>query len=330
MISLKPLRIVSYSVWPVVGVAAILARCINARTSHSCRCLWRFSGYGNGTHFDEDINWTESPIEAEAVLREADLVIIHNGEIEQRHLPLLTGKAIITMAHNIMNPVEHDFVKQGFPGIVVGQSWATLPEFQGWLAVPNPIPLWEEPFQPGEKGECVTICYTPAVKHDYYPSDHPYYLYSKGYESTMRILDKLAAQFSLHLEVIRDHQLPHAQVLEQKRRAHIVIDECVTGSYHRNSLEGLAAGCVVVNGVGMSPGVIDTLRYCAGGEPSNPFVFASLEVLEGVLTSLIQRGPDSLAEEGKQNRLWMEQHWDFAWQWERFWLPVINKAMNAS
>ena len=57
-----------------------------------------------------------------------------------------------------------------------------------------------------------------------------------------------------------------------KRRAHIVIDECITGSYHRNSLEGLAAGCVVINGAGFAPEVLDVLRRCAGDDAGNPFV----------------------------------------------------------
>src|SRR5262249_18468818 len=50
-----PLRIVSYSVTPLVGVPAILANCINVCTPHSCRCLLKSSGYGNGLVFAEDI-----------------------------------------------------------------------------------------------------------------------------------------------------------------------------------------------------------------------------------------------------------------------------------
>ena len=72
----------------------------------------------------------------------------------------------------------------------------------------------------------------------------------------------------------------HAESLAMKRRAHIVIDECVTGSYHRNSLEGLAAGCVVVNGVGLLPGVEEVLRRCAPEAHALPFVFSTLDSLE--------------------------------------------------
>ena len=113
-----------------------------------------------------------------------------------------------------------------------------------------------------------------------------------------------------------------------KRRAHIVIDECVTGSYHRNSLEGLAAGCVVVNGVGIVPAIAEALRECSGREASNPFVFASLANLRTQLIGLIDRGPHALAEQGAANRQWMEHHWDFASQWTRFWEPVVRAAQQ--
>lgn len=323
-----PKRIISYATRPLAGAPSILARCINARTSHSCRCLWSCSSYENGATFQSDINWNESPAEADAMLENAEVVIVHNGHVEARHRSLLAGKAVVTMAHNYMWNVDRDLVKQGFPGVVAGQYQATLPEFDGWSVVPLPIPLWEQAYQPGKKNNDVTICYTPLGKHQIYSPDHHMYWHSKGYTETMRTLEKLAALYLIRLEVIRDRQLPHAEVLELKRRAHIVIDECVTGSYHTNSLEGLAAGCVVINGVGLLPGVIETLHYCAGGEASNPFDFANLDILEGVLNTLIEQGADNLVEEGQRNRQWMERYWDFGKQWDRFWVPVINQAIH--
>jgi hypothetical protein len=232
------------------------------------------------------------------------------------------------MAHNYMWNVDQTFVAQGFPGVVVGQYQATLPEFHNWSAVPSPVPLWEEVFQPGQKGQVVTVCYTPSGQHERYPPDHRLYWHSKGYNTTMRILDRLAARFSLQLEVIRNGQVAHAQALAMKRRAHIVIDECVTGSYHRSSLEGLATGCVVVNAVGSLPAVVEMLRYCSGGTPTLPFVRAGLDELESVLTPIIQRHVAALTADGKSNRRWMEQHWDFVRQWQQFWMPVVAQALR--
>jgi hypothetical protein len=144
----------------------------------------------------------------------------------------------------------------------------------------------------------------------------------------MEVLDRLSARFPLCVETIRARPLDHSQVLEIKRRAHIVIDECVTGSYHRNSLEGLAAGCVVVNALGSRPDIMATFRLCAGSEAYNPFTYADLERLERVLCSLIERGTEELVADGARNRQWMEQHWDFGRQWERFWMPEVVKSLE--
>src|SRR5579859_6568603 len=111
---IQTLRIVSYATTPIAGGPAVLSRCINGGTPHSCRCLWGESSYKNGVVFEGDLNWNESPDEAEKVLREADVVIIHNGYVHARHKPLLRGKALVTMAHNQMRNVDPTFVKQGF------------------------------------------------------------------------------------------------------------------------------------------------------------------------------------------------------------------------
>jgi SAM-dependent methyltransferase len=322
----ESLQIVSYATTPVAGVPAILARCIKARTKHRARCVWATRSYGNGVVFNGDIEWSTAPHKAEAALQAADVVIVHNGKVEPQHRPLLAGKAIVTMAHNYGWNVDNSFVEQGFPGVVVGQYQATLPEFADWDPVPNPIPLWEDAFMPGPKGHAITICFTPSGQHEHYSLDHRLYWHSKGYETTMRILERLAAQYHLQLEVIRNTQVSHAESLAMKRRSHIVIDECVTGSYHRNSLEGLAVACVVVNGMGLLPGVQDVFRRCAGGA-KDPFVRTGLDKLETVLTTLIKRGPEKLSADGQKNRCWIESHWDFTQQWKQYWEPVLERAL---
>jgi hypothetical protein len=322
------MKIVSYSVTPVAGVPAILARCISHHTAHRARCVWADRAYGNGVAFDGDIEWRTRPSEAESAIREADLLIVHNGKVDPRHERLFEGKPVVTMAHNYAWNVDQRFVRRGFPGVVVGQYQAGLPEFVAWHIVPNPVPLHEAAFQPDSKPAEITICYTPAGKHEHYPADHRLYWHSKGYDTTMRVLERLRERARVHLEVVGEEQVPHAESLAMKRRSHIVIDECVTGSYHRNSLEGLAAGCVVVNAVGLLPSVVNALRACAPSTTRVPFVFSTLEDLETVLTALVARGRAALEDEGRSNRQWLEQHWGFRTQWQTFWLPAIAAARD--
>jgi len=319
------LKIVSYSTSPVAGVPEILARCINEKTAHECSCVWASNDYGNGVRFATAIEWKHKPVEAIQALREADVVIVHNGKVDARHRNILKHKPVITMAHNYLWNVEQDYIKKGFPGVVVGQYQATLPEFQEWIAVPNPLPTWAKEYQSGRKNPEITICYTPSGKHDAYPENHRLYWHSKGYATTMAILEKLAKHHPLKLEVIRAQQLSHQQVIAMKQRAHIVIDECVTGSYHRNSLEGLASACVVINGMGILPEVAGVFSHCAGNAPS-PFIGCTLNQLETVLVELIESGRDYLIKSGEKNKVWMVKHWDFSNQWGKFWWPVIEQA----
>ncbi|HVP50440.1 MAG TPA: glycosyltransferase [Candidatus Bathyarchaeia archaeon] len=324
----KSLNIVSYATSPVAGVPAMLARCITARTAHRCRTVWARNSYGNGVCFEGDVEWEQAPEEAVALLEAADVVIVHNGKLHPRHSPVLAAKPLVTMAHNYMWNVDPSFVRQGFPGIVVGQYQAALPEFRDWHAVPNPVPLWEPAFSPAEKSSQITICYTPSAKHESYPAQHPLYWHSKGYDTTMRTLDRLAQRFPVQLEVIRGRQVSHTESLAMKKRSHIVIDECVTGSYHRNSLEGLALGCVVVNGLGLVPSIAETLRRCTHSDAEFPFVTARLQDLEQVLASLIEEGAEVLASRGMRNREWMERNWHFGKQWNRYWRPVVLNAIE--
>ena len=322
------LNIVSYATTPVAGVPAILARCINAHTPHNARCVWARSGYGNGVEFNGDIQWTENRTAARDALAAADVVIVHNGKVDPQHNNLLADKAIITMAHNYLWNVDQTFVKQGLPGAVVGQYQATLPEFKNWSLVPNPLPFWEQAYQAEIKPDVVTICYTPSAKHERFAKGHRLYWHAKGYRTTMQTLDRLSRTYPIRLHVIRDRQLSHAEALAMKRRSHIVIDECVTGSYHRNSLEGLAAGCVVINGIGLLPGVVGALHRCTGQTGPLPFVPGSLENLESILVELIESGSASLEKRGAQSRAWMEQHWAFAAQWQAHWLPLIERVFS--
>jgi GT2 family glycosyltransferase len=326
----RSLRVVSYATTPLVGVPAILERCINAHTPHHARCVWASDSYPNGISFAGDISWSASPARAMAVLEAADVVVVHNGKVNDQHRQVLTGKPVVTVAHNYMSNVDDGLVRLGFPGVVAGQYQATLPEFQGWPIVPNPIALWEHEHDPRNRGQQVTIAYTPSGKHDVYPGGHPLYWHGKGHGQTIRVLDALAARYPIRLEVTRDRFVSHAEARNMKRRAHILIDECVTGSYHRNSLEGLAAGCVVINGVGSLPGVAEALRDCAGSEAGVPFIRADLTCLESILELLIGLGPDAITAMGAENRFWLERHWNFANQWDRFWQPAIDEAMRVA
>ena len=267
-------------------------------------------------------------MEAERLIGEADLVIVHNGKISKSHRNILMQRPVITMAHNYIWNVDTTLFDMGYPGLVVGQYQATLSEFAGWSIVPNPLPLWESDFRPEQKPEIVTIAYTPSGQHDSYPEGHRLYWHGKGYHATTAVLDTLARRFSIEVISVRHRQFSHAEALSAKRRAHIVIDECVTGSYHRNSLEGLACGCIVINGVQQGGAVAEVFSRCAPNSGKLPFVQATLDTLEHEISALIEAGSNALAMAGLCNRAWIENHWGFKRQWDLFWHPNVEKAID--
>jgi hypothetical protein len=90
---------------------------------------------------------------------------------------------------------------------------------------------------------------------------------------------------------------------------------------------GLAAGCIVINAVGMVPAVVRALRRCSGVD-CVPFVFSTLADLERVLSELVDRGPTALQDQGRKNREWMDRNWAFARQWDVFWKPTVDRALQ--
>ena len=320
----KSLRIVSYATTPVAGVPSMLARCIDHATPHTAHCVWAGGSYGNGVAFAGGTDWSRAPAEANALLAAADLVIVHNGRIAAAHQALLQRKPLVTMAHNYGWNVDMQHVRRGGAGVVVGQYQVTLPEFAGWGVVPNPIPLWEPEHAIGDK--------RPADPHRVHavrsaralPAEPPLVLARQGLRDDGEHPRRLARLPDVRVETTEHGQMSHVQSLATKRRAHIVIDECVTGSYHRNSLEGLAAGAVVVNAVGLLPGVEEALRRCAAGAERMPFEFSTLATLEHTLLGLVALGADELAARGRSNREWIERHWNFAEQWPRFWQAACD------
>jgi hypothetical protein len=322
-------RIVCYSVTPRVGVPAILARCINSQTPDRARAMWPADTYQTGLSFEGDINWHDTPAVAERELEAADAIVLHGGRFDARHETLLDSKPVVTLAHGDAGGMDMRWIRRGLPGIVLGQHQATLPDFAGWGVVPSPMPWHEPSFAPERKNADITIVYTPPAPHDTYPANHPLHWHGKGHAETVAVLDRLARRTPIRLAVVAGRGVSHGSAMAMKRRAHIVIDECATGSFHRSSLEGLAAGCVVVNGVEPPGSIMGLLRGCANASGPAPFIHATLDSLETILDALIQLGPDLLTAIGADGRAWLVRHWGFAGQWQRFWRPAIEQAITA-
>jgi hypothetical protein len=130
---------------------------------------------------------------------------------------------------------------------------------------------------------------------------------TKAYHETVSVLEALAKQGVLTYDVIE--RVSNQECLSRKQRAHVVIDEVVTGNFHRSSLESLAQGAVVLAhlppiavrrmGQFLEPAAIETW----------PWIDTHLSTLERTLRELAD-DPERVAQLRTRSRQWMERYWD--------------------
>ena len=118
--------------------------------------------------------------------------------------------------------------------------------------------------------------------------------------------------------------VPLEECLRRKSTAHICIDECVTGSYHRSSLEGLALGCLVINACDSR--CASLLRQMTGGVDSSPFAYATIEDLQKRLEGLVSKWDHD--KDYGTSRQWMEYAWQPAELIERNFKPLMDAAFE--
>ncbi len=166
--------------------------------------------------------------------------------------------------------------------------------------VPNLIDIWAPQHQPAEKAaDRVKIFYSWASEKKGGWRD-------KGSERTLDILRRIQAAYGKRVEVKVLKNVPYRECLAEKQTAHICIDECVTGSYHLQSLEGCSVGALTINN--LSPAIHGFIQQVTG-QKTHPFKQTDLEGLFDVLSHYIEN-PGELEQKGKLAREWMERHWD--------------------
>lgn len=112
---------------------------------------------------------------------------------------------------------------------------------------------------------------------------------SKGYNEVRAILNNIAKKRDV--EIVWIEGKPYDVNLRLKQNSHIIIDDVITGNWHRTSLEGACFGCAILN---------KTIK--------TPFVYTTIATLEERLLWLIDN-PSILNEFQENTRLWVLQHW---------------------
>ena len=181
------------------------------------------------------------------------------------------------------------------PSLVISQYHATLLEYQMCRIVRNVIDI-ENPIYESSPVSGIRVAYSPSTTkklsqwHD------------KGYNLMAEILEEIKrVRGDFSYDIITGVSLD--ECLARKARCNVVIDECITPSFHRSGLEGLAGGKLVI--CSLSNSVIDVLRAASGAQRV-PFSNVNICNLKMFLKTLDN---DYVIRVGEANKKWMHKYW---------------------
>ena len=302
------MRICHLSMTPVAGACWSWSEAFKEAGYDSWCCCP--PGYGDGRLMPRDEDWPPDEREIQ-MIHNSDLVFCYQGQPYKmpwypKDKP--TVGLYVSQPHHLYRKLEED----GWPWAVIGEYQTRL--YPGCEMVPNMIPLKHPLFQVGAKStERLRVVYSPSNQSLSGWDD-------KGFTDTQMALSWLGDD--AEIQIITGQ--PFGDCLRAKGRAHLVIDECVTGAYHGNSLQGLAAGAVVLNAADTKS--LANLKAFSGAD--SPFEYAPMPLLEGVLKQWLIRGPQAAIERGALNRSWMEENYQAPKLVEEWFVPLMDAAIR--
>ena len=181
--------------------------------------------------------------------------------------------------------------------LVVAQSWARL--FPDAQPIPNMIDIFDEDFMPHQEDGPINIFYG-------YASEHPSRWRRKGSTQVIPILNRVQQEYEGKVKIHIIRERPYKDVLEVKKKCHIVIGDCVTGGYHLTELEGASVGAVTFCFIDNT-----TLRAMQtfSKADGHPFIKTHVTQLYVNLKRYIEN-QETREQIQKKARTWMEQYWN--------------------
>lgn len=236
--------------------------------------------------FDDTTNISGRPID-----------IIHNHNKSYKGPLHASCKKSLIQYHS-----EPYMVELNFPGrkLVIAQYHATLAPFSNCTVIRNVIDYNQPLYQYKEIKNEIRIGFSPSRRNKF--GDW----HDKGYDRTVNILNKIANMFdNVSVDIITD--VPLNECIQRKSNCNIIIDECVTSSYHRSGLEGLALGKLTICSLDNK---VENVLKEASGAPLTPFANIWIDNLENELIKIIEFGGiDYINKKGQESLLWMQTYW---------------------
>ncbi len=302
------LSVVHLSKTPLAGAPASLVRALRAHTDLDVHLidLERWGLY------EHDIVFSENPDYAIALIRNADVLHLHNyihldsQDFSPVNLREFVAKKGLVVRHFHSQPgvisrftgeTVNEIVSSEIPQLVMAQHAERF--YPKARVVPNIIPQDSE--------EYVPLRGTPRIDVFFGPTSHlsawRVRWDTKGMPETLSILESLRRAHGFSYRCV--HKEPFSEAIKAKKMARVVVDELVTGGYHLSGVEGLSLGKPVFSYLDDRTQFI--LRAVSGATEC-PFISVRLEESKNVLERLL--GDFQLCEEvGRFSRAWIEKFW---------------------
>lgn len=264
---------------PLAAAPWELWKALRKYTRVDATLINQFNRYSDGREFPYQFLLATANGAARKALAEADIWHIHNYLIPP--LPQSRRKQKVLAQFHSVPKLGNWHELQQFADVAYTIAQPLQEREYRLPGLPNLIDPDE--YRPIPKPAKVTIAFAPSTRA---PVSHPG---SKGYSEVKGILDQVAKERDI--EILWIEGRPYLENLKLKSRAHILIDDVITGNWHRTSLEGACFGSVVVNRI-----------------DKPPFLAATLGTLREKLLWMID---DRAAREDFQHRtrLWILQSW---------------------
>jgi hypothetical protein len=256
------------------------------------------ASYKDGRSFPYHLLFRSDNGNAIKALRDAEIWHIHNY-LAYEIKPYRQGKKVMAQFHSLPKMGNWNELMRYADRCYTIRQPNQEKEYQ-LPALPNVIdPDEYKPIQ--RSGGKVRIAFAPSSRA---PVGRPM---SKGYREVRQVLNRVASKRDIDIEWIEG--IPYEENLRRKSNSHILIDDVVTGNFHRTALEGACFGCVVMSSF-----------------KCNQFHHSTLRSLEEDLLQLIDV-PILRREYQVRSRLWVLQEWhaiDQVKEYEAAYEGVIN------
>ena len=304
------MKILHVSRTPCAGAIHALSTAVTDYTEHASKWAGLSGDVGLLGFPPPDISLHDTGFLWE--LHDADVIVLHNylSTEEQPIADFLLGdctKRVAAFYHSHPVDVNLQPVEAGFASFCAAQYQALL--YDGARAIRSVIRFdradWPRRLSSDERS--FRIGYSPSVR---IPQEgrkpDPGWYRSKGFAETLKVLEKLEEEHD-DIELCLIEGVRYDAAMRLKATCDVLIDEVVTGSYHRCTLEGLALGIpTIVNVDAELVGVVSAITGCTDWFP---WIQSDRSQLEDTLLHLRDAGCDRRWTIGAEGRRWMERYW---------------------